>query len=123
MKKILLVEDDPFIMDIYSIQFKKEGYQLDVANDCQMALEKMKTSYPDLAILDIDFGPGKMSGWDLLKIIRDDPQLKNLSVVILSNQNKELSRDKIAEFGVRKFFLKVETSIDDITDYVKKILK
>ena len=123
MKKILLVEDDPFIMDIYSIQFKKEGYQLDVANDCQMALEKMKTSYPDLVILDIDFGPEKMNGWELLKIIRDDPRLKNLNVIILSNQNKEQSRDKIVELGVRKFFLKVETSIDEITDYVKQILK
>ena len=110
-------------MDIYSIQFKKEGYQLDVANDCQMALEKMKTSYPDLVILDIDFGPEKMNGWELLKIIRDDPRLKNLNVIILSNQNKEQSRDKIVELGVRKFFLKVETSIDEITDYVKQILK
>lgn len=123
MKRILLVEDDPFILDIYSLQFKKEGYKVDIANNCEMAYEKIKVNYPDLVILDIDFGPGRMNGWELLKILRNDEKTKNVKVILLSNHNEGDYPGKIAQLEVKKFFLKVQTSVEEITSYVRDILK
>ena len=123
MKNILLADDDPFILDIYSIKFKKEGYKLDVAKNCQTALEKIRANPPDLVILDIDFGPGEMNGWELLKIIRGDAKIKDVKVIILSNHNEQNYPHDVLSLKATKFFLKVETNIEDIMTAVKEILK
>ena len=120
-KKILIVEDDPFILDIYSSQFKKEGYLIDVATDGQMALERIKNNGPDLVLLDIELP--RMNGWDVLKVLRDDPVTKDLKVVIISNNNQEEAAQNIAKFNVLKYFLKIEHTASDIIAQVKNMLK
>ena len=54
MKQILLVEDDSFIVDIYSTYFKREGYNVSIAGDGDMALEKIKNHQPDLLVDSLD---------------------------------------------------------------------
>ncbi|OGZ73044.1 MAG: hypothetical protein A2908_01815 [Candidatus Staskawiczbacteria bacterium RIFCSPLOWO2_01_FULL_38_12b] len=121
MKKILLVEDDPFIVDIYANQFRKEGFLIDTAKDGKMALEKLKNNYPDLLVLDIILP--NMDGWELLRTIRSDQSLKNLKVIIVSNLDKQEHLDDIAHLGVIKYFLKIQSTPEDIIKAVKEILK
>lgn len=120
MKKILLVEDDEFISDIYANYLKKAGYGVDIARDGQVALEKARNNYPDLLILDILLP--KMDGWEVLKILRDDPKTENLKVIITSNNNPQSYAEDILHFKVLKYFLKSETTIEEIAHTVKEIL-
>lgn len=123
MKTILLVEDNPFISDIYNIQFKSGGFRVDVAKDCEMANEKLKNYYPDLIVLDIDFGPGKMNGFDFLRNLRKDPKLGNLKVIVVSNFNKENYPDDVQSLGIINSFLKMETTSEELINTIKEILK
>jgi len=128
MKTILLVEDDPNISEIYSTQFRNEGYRVIVANSVQMALEKIKNNYPDLLILDLNLNkslPGPKDGLSILKTIRQNPKTKDLKVIVASNYSEkeypELS--ELSQLGVIKFFLKIETLPEEITNSIKEILK
>ena len=121
MKKLLIVEDDPFILDIYKSQFKREGYMVDIAKDGQMALEKIKTTLPDLVLLDI--GLPKIDGWQVLAAMRSDAAMKNIKVVVISNNNQQDNAENIIKYNVLKYFLKVEHTATDIIRQVKDILK
>jgi len=121
MKTILLAEDDPFIIDIYATQFKRQGFSVDVAGDGQMALEKARSNYPDVLVLDIMLP--KMDGWEVLKHLRSDAKTKNIKVVVISNLNQRDYADKIANFGVIKYFLKISTTPEEIVHTIKEILR
>jgi two-component system alkaline phosphatase synthesis response regulator PhoP len=120
MKNILLVEDDPFIIDIYASKFKKEGFLVDVAKDGQMALEKIKNHHPDLLVLDIILP--KIDGWEVLKTLRKNESTKNIKVIVVSNLNQKDYQDNIANLNVIKYFLKIETTPEEITNAIKEIL-
>lgn len=120
MKTILIVEDDPFIADIYAQYFKREEFGVDVAKDGQMALEKIQNGIPDLLVLDINLP--KINGWDLLKMIREDARTKDLKVIVVSNLGKE-EFEEHADLNIIKFFLKAESSPNEIIQTIKEILK
>lgn len=121
MKSILLVEDNAFILDVYSIYFKKEGYRVDIAADGQMALDKIKNNPPDLLVLDMDLP--KINGCQLLKILRQEAATKDLKVVVISNYNQNDFCPDIARLGVMQYFLKTTTAPEEITKAVREILK
>ncbi len=72
LQKILLVEDNQQIVDLYSTVLKKENYDLDIATTVDQALEKAKSFNPDIVLLDIML-PGGRSGLEALMILRTDP--------------------------------------------------
>ena len=120
MKSILLVEDNAFISDVYSICFQKEGYKVDIAVDGQMALDQIKNHYPDLLVLDLDLP--KINGCQVLKILQDDLKAKNLKIIIISNYNQNDFCPDIASLGILKYFLKIQSSPEEITSAVKEVL-
>jgi CheY-like chemotaxis protein len=124
MKNILLVEDDPFLSDVQATSFKQEDFKVDVANDGQMAFEKIKRSMPDLVLLDIDLP--KMNGCELLEAIHRDPSMKNIKVMVLSNYTPEAITQKyhvdIFNLGAIRHYLKVETPVAEIVEAAKEIL-
>ncbi len=121
MKSILLIEDDPFLIDIYVTQFKEAGYKVEVASDGEVALSKIKETKPDLLVLDIILP--KIDGWELLKTIKQDASLKELKVVILSNLGQKEEVEKGFDFGAIKYFIKAEYTPKEVTEEIKKILK
>jgi len=121
MKTILLVEDDPFLIDIYSRQLQKEGFKVDIAVDGQMALDKITNTYPDLLLLDLMLP--KMNGWEVLKKARINPKSKNVKVVIISNLDQREYADAIKDLEVLKYFLKISTTPKEIAEAIKEILK
>lgn len=118
MKKILLIEDDPFVADIYRTQLAKEGYKTNVAKDGRMALQKAKDDPPDLMVLDIILPD--MDGWEVLKAVRSDSRTKDIKVIALSNLSREQYQRNVDDLGVMKYFVKIETSPDDVIDFIKK---
>jgi DNA-binding response OmpR family regulator len=118
MKTILLVEDDPFIIDIYSMQLKKEGYDLDLAQDGETAISRIKDKTPDLVILDLALP--KIDGWEVLRIIREDLKFTNLKVVIFSALKQDISKGE--KFGIARYFTKTEKTPSEMAIEIKNIL-
>ena len=120
MQTILLAEDNAFISDVYSIYLKKEGYKVDLAADGQMVLDKINQNPPDLLVLDLDLP--KINGCDVLKKLRLDPKTRDLKVMIVSNYNQGDFCPECANLGISKYFVKIQTSPEEIKNAVKEIL-
>lgn len=83
MKKILIIEDDQLVANIYRNKFAVDGYLVEIALDGESGYELVNTFHPDIVILDLMLP--KVTGLDLLKKIRSQPKLKNLPVIVFSN--------------------------------------
>ena len=121
MKSILLVEDDPFLVDIYTTKLKEAGFAVDVISDGKECLEKARETMPDLLVLDIVL-PG-VDGWEILREIRQDEKLKGLKVVIISNLSQKSEVQKGIELGAVKYMIKAHYTPGEIAAEIKKILK
>jgi DNA-binding response OmpR family regulator len=82
-KKILIVEDDQIVANIYRNKFSVEGYQVEVALDGQSGMEMLKTFHPDAVVLDLMLP--KMTGVDFMKQIRAQSDFEHLPVIVFSN--------------------------------------
>jgi len=121
MKKILLVEDDPLIIDIYTTKLKESGFQTETASDGEMALKKLKEENFDLLILDMVLP--RLTGFELLKKIREDKGFKELKVLILSNLGQEADINLAKKLGVSKYLIKANFIPSEVVEEIKKILK
>ncbi len=120
MKTILLVEDDPFLVDIYSTKLKETGFSVQVAIDGKEALKKMKENIPDLLLLDIVLP--NFNGWEILRKIEKDDELKTLKVVILSNLGEKQEIEKGLKLGAARYLVKAHYTPSEVVEEVKKIL-
>lgn len=111
-KKILLVEDDPFLSSLLNNRLVKEKVEVVNAKDGQEALDTLKTFKPDLILLDLILP--KKSGFEVMEGIRQDPQLQNAPIIIISNLGQPEDIQKGQDLGAIEYFIKAKTSIDDL---------
>lgn len=118
--KILLVDDDKFLLDMYLLKFKKSGLEIDTASNGISALEKIKanTDY-DMVLMDIIM-PG-MDGLELLKKIRDEKLLPKAVVIMLTNQADD--EDKAKAIGVDGYIIKATMIPSEVVEKVLSIYK
>lgn len=121
VKKILIVEDDFFIRDLYEKQFKKEGYTVESAPDAEQGLEKIKASPPNLVLLDLMLP--KMSGLDLLKILKADTNLKSVPVVILTNLGQDQAIKQGFDLGADGYLIKSAYTPSQVVNEVRTYIK
>jgi len=121
MKTILLTEDDPFLVDIYSTMLKKDNFSVEIAKDGEECLLKIRERKPDLLVLDIVIP--QVSGWEVLKEIRKDEKLKDLKIIILSNLSEKREVDEGMRLGVDKYLIKAHYTPSEVLKEIKKILK
>jgi CheY-like chemotaxis protein len=118
--KILLTDDDRFLLDMYSLKFKKAGLEIDVSSSSQMALDKIKSNGDyDIILLDIIM-PG-MDGVELLKNVREEGLAKNSTIIMLTNQADDFEKARALE--VDGFIVKATTIPSEVVDEVLKIYK
>ena len=120
MKKILLAEDDPFIIDIYTTKLKQAGLEVEVVSEGDEVLEKTKQYKPDLLLLDIVLPT--MNGWEILRAIRQSDDLKDQPIVILSNLYQKDEVEKGLKLGALKYLIKAHYTPSEVVEEVKKIL-
>ena len=122
MKNILLVEDDSFLIDIYGTKLKEAGFSVQVAIDGKGVLKKIKEkgNMPDLVLLDIVLP--NFNGWEILRKIRRDDELKTLKVVILSNLGEKQEIEKGLKLGATRYLVKAHYTPSEVVEEVKKIL-
>ncbi len=119
MKKIFIVEDDPFLTDIYVTKFEEKGYDVEAARDGEEALKIAEKKDFDLMILDINLP--KIDGWEVLKRLRKNKKTKDCKVVILSNFDGE-NKEKMEEMEVKKYIVKIYHTPEEVVREVEKFL-
>lgn len=106
--KIAIVDDDKFLLSMYSMKFTKEGMEVFAMPDPKEALEKIKGGLtPDILILDVVM-PG-MDGVELLQAIREAKLIPDTVVIILSNQGQQSDIDRAKVFGIQGYIVKATT--------------
>jgi len=121
MKSILLVEDDPFLIDIYTIKLKDEGYSLIVATDGEECIKKVEEEKPDLIILDIVLP--KIDGWEILRKIKHNESSSKSKVIILSNLGQRNEVERGLKLGADKYLIKAHYTPSEVVEQIKKMLK
>lgn len=102
-KTVCVVDDDKDILDIYSTKFKREGFAVVTARDGEEALLVIKRERPDVILLDIQMP--MLDGIGVLKVLKSDPDLAKIPVVVLSNIDSEMMFHKISELGAAQYYL------------------
>lgn len=118
-KKILLVEDDPFLADIYKTKLTEEGYNVICAFDGDEALRKVIEEKPDLTLLDIVLP--NVDGWEILRKIKADDAAKDVKVIILSNLGQKEEVEKGMALGAIGYLIKAHHTPSEVAAEVKKL--
>jgi len=125
MKKILLVEDDPFLIDIYQKKLKDSGFKVEVAKDGERALEILKEKNFDLMLLDIVLP--KIDGWKILEELREmkkeKKDLEKMKIVIWSNLGEKEDIKKGLSFGATSYLIKANFTPSEVVREIEKLLK
>ncbi len=114
---ILIVEDDPLLIRIYSVRLKEEGFDVDIAADGNEALESIKKRVPDYILLDL-LMPRK-DGYSFLEDFNKLSLAKKPPVLVLTNLDKPEDMEKAKKLGVVDFIVKGNTNMDEIIAKVR----
>jgi len=120
LKKILMVEDDDDLAKVYLMRFKAEGFEVRRVNNGEDALAAATEYHPDLILLDVMMP--KISGFDVLDILRNTPDTANMKVIMLTALGQDIDRKKAENLGVDGYLVKSEVVLDDIVDNIKHLL-
>ncbi|OUD10585.1 two-component system response regulator [Marivivens niveibacter] len=103
-KRVLVIEDEPNIIEAISFILSRDGWTVHTHSDGTTANEKIKATPPDLVILDVML-PGK-SGFDILRDLRDTPETAHLPVLMLTARGQTRDREMAERLGVSQFMTK-----------------
>lgn len=120
MKKILFIEDESVLQKTFDSAFKNEGYEVISALDGETGVNLAKTQKPDLILLDMVLP--KLTGFEVLKKLKENPETKRIPVIILTNLERMSDIDKALELGATTYLVKVNYSLDEVIKKVKGIL-
>jgi DNA-binding response OmpR family regulator len=120
-KKILIIEDDPYLIDVYKTKLEKEGFEVEIAESGEKGLEKLKEEKFDLLVLDIVLP--KFNGFEILEKIKENKDIKDLKIIVLSNLSQKEEIERALSFGVEKYLIKAYFTPTEVIEEIKKILK
>jgi DNA-binding response OmpR family regulator len=119
--RILIVEDDIQLVDMYKRKFDLEGFTTEIAEDGEMAIRKFSEFKPHLTLLDIMMP--KVDGLEVLEHIRGNAESKDALVVMLTNLSSEETAEKIYKLGATDYIVKADLTPLEVSVRVKEILK
>lgn len=124
MAKILLVEDDTILVEMYQAKFELEGHQVSVATNGEECLEILKDFQPELILLDILMP--KLNGFHVLKEIKKQPDLRQIPVILLTNLGQaevDMNQELAKALGVNDYLIKSHHTPDEVVTKAVKVLK
>jgi DNA-binding response OmpR family regulator len=104
MKKILVVDDKPEVVELVTATLEGEGYQIISASDGREALEKIDKEEPGLVLLDIIMP--KMDGFEVLSEVKKHPKTKEIPIIMLTAKGQKLDKDKGRRLGAEDYIIK-----------------
>ena len=120
-KRILLVEDDRFLRKAAEVRLKRAGYTVITAADGEEALATAQTMRPDLVLLDLIMP--RMQGFEVLRVMRTQPHLDGVPIVVLTNLSQDADREQVMTQGATGYLVKANLSLDALADAVGEVLK
>ena len=116
-KKILLVEDDTALAAVYRSRLELVGFEIRVVHYGEDALSATVAFRPDLIVLDAMMP--KISGFDVLDILRNTPETTNVRVIMLTALSQQKDRERAEALGVDEYLVKSQVVIGDVVARVK----
>lgn len=116
-KKILLVEDDTALAAVYKSRLELEGFDIHEVNNGEEALSATIEFKPDLILLDAMMP--KISGFDVLDILRNTPETTNIRVIMLTALSQPKDKERAESLGVDDYLVKSQVVIGDVVERVK----
>lgn len=120
MATILLVEDDSNLREIYGARLEAEGYNIASANDGEEALAAAVREKPDLIISDVMMP--KISGFDMLDILRSTPETKDVKVIMMTALGQDEDRQRGESLGADKYLVKSQVTLEDVVNLVHELI-
>lgn len=120
MSKIMVVEDDAALREIYSIRITAEGYDVVSAGDGEEALAMAVREKPALILSDVMMP--KISGFDMLDIIRATPETANIKVVMMTALSADDQRERGEKLGADRYLVKSQVGIEDVVNVIHEVL-
>ncbi len=108
--KVLLVEDEPNIVEAMGFILSRDGWSVASHGNGETALEEIRRVAPDVLVLDVML-PGR-SGYDILRELREDPVLRRMPVLMLTARGQEKDRSLARDLGVTRFMTKPFSNTD-----------
>lgn len=119
-KKILLVEDDDNLANVYIVRLEAEGFKIARVANGEDALAKAIEYKPDLILLDIMMP--KVSGFDVLDILRNTPETSDIKVIMLTALGQDTDKAKALQMGANDYLIKSQVVVADVVDSIKNHL-
>lgn len=120
MTKIMLVEDDKSLREIYGVRLLAEGYDIKSAGDGEEALAMAVKEHPDLILSDVMMP--KISGFDMLDILRATPETREIKVIMMTALSSEDQRTRGESLGANRYLVKSQVGIEDVVRAVHEVL-
>lgn len=118
---ILLIEDDPLLIDIYSTKFKESGFEVQVADSGEKALSLLSKVSPSLIVMDIVLP--QVDGWELLAVAQKQENLKNTKIIVLSNLGQKEEIEKGISLGADRYLIKAHFTPSQVVKEVRELLE
>ena len=124
MAKILLVEDDTILVEMYQAKFELEGHQVRVATNGEECLAILKEFEPELILLDILMP--KLNGFHVLKEIKKQPSLRQIPIILLTNLGQaevDMNQELAKALGVNDYLIKSHHTPDEVVQKAVRVMK
>lgn len=119
-KKIILLDDDSFLLDMYSMKFKKSGYDVFSFNDSQACIDKLREGFnPDIIVSDLVMPA--IDGIGFLKNIREQGLAGHATLIVLSNQGEQEYIDKAKAYDISGYIIKALSTPSEVVEKVEEI--
>ncbi len=119
-KRILIVEDDEFLLSMYSTKFEIEGYDVIMASDGEMGLEKAQKEKPAIILLDIMLP--NMDGFDVLKRLKANKETSSIPVILLTNLSQKQDVEQGLSMGADDYLVKAHFMPSEVVDKINRLL-
>ena len=118
--KILLVEDDSFLLSMYAAKFELENFKVVTADDGEKAVRLALKEAPDIILLDIILP--KIDGFEVLRRLKDSKDTVNIPVILLTNLSQKEEIEQGLSLGAKDYLIKAHFMPSEVVNKIKKIL-
>lgn len=115
--KVLIIDDEQSILTMYGDRLKQEGFEVLTAPEGQAGIDMAGKEKPDVVLLDIIMP--QLNGLDVLKILKEKPETKNIPVFLLTNLPQEASGEKAKQLGAYGYLVKAEYEPRTVVDTLR----
>jgi len=120
-KKVFIVDDDEFLLDMYAVKFRESGFEIEIASSGTDALKKIKEGWiPDVILLDLVM-PG-MDGFEFLKNVKNEKLIPQAVIIILTNLGQKEDVERGMSLGVKDYIIKANHTPSEVVSKVKMAL-